>query len=146
MRAIDFDATMRYGHPPTAIATIEVVDRYSDPIAEVRDRIDAFNAAFLKARAAHAVRIREKILAFEAGGMRFCDLCDVPLTVDVLLEQAEQLMKPFAGRARVAFDATLQAEIAELLEKSASPFNAGADCCYSCAYGLHQSVSLELVR
>ena len=82
-------------------------------------------------------------------GSRFCALCHSPLSSVALLAQAEKLLEPFAGMKLEAFEifeGAVKAEIAEILKRAAGPFNAGLDCCYSCAYDLNQSVTLELVQ
>lgn len=66
----------------------------------------------------------------DLGGLRVCVLCDQPLTTDVLLAQAEQLMAPLVGaKLEDAGD-----PIGDLLRRAAGPFNEGIDCCYACAY------------
>jgi len=76
---------------------------------------------------------------------RICRLCDTPLTTEILVEQAEKLLEPFAGM-KLERTGAVRDEVAEILKRAAGPYNAGLDCCYSCAYGLHQSVTLELAQ
>ncbi len=76
----------------------------------------------------------------EIGGLRFCDRCSMPLTPDVLLAQAEQLLAPFAG-AKLE---DVQCPVGDLLRRAAGPVNDGIDRCYVCAYG-ESGVALTLV-
>ena len=66
-----------------------------------------------------------------AMGQRFCLVCAAPLTGDVLLAQAEELMRPFAG---VPIAGPVRDQVAALLHRAANPLHSGIDCCYSCAY------------
>lgn len=65
--------------------------------------------------------------------VRVCLVCEEQLTSDMLLAQAEQLMEPFRD---APLDGELGDQVGDLLTRAATPFNAGFDCCYCCAYAL----------
>jgi len=71
--------------------------------------------------------------AMIATGQRFCSECSSPLTGDVLLAQAEELMRPYIG---MPIKGKVREEVTVILQRAAGPLHSGFNCCYACAYAL----------
>ena len=139
MREFDFDATMRYGLPVRAIATVEV---HREKPADGRRHCDLCGVVLsretLDGQAADLVRpfkIRGKAVA---GGVATFYIGDRRLAVKVAPGDSGLKVEAAINTAIEALPC-----VAAMLATAAAPFERGEDFCYLCANG--QAVTFRAV-